>query len=53
MNAPEWLGHRNVFYQIDDLKKEQFFVDTGLADHHALYDAQANRFAYYKLSNSR
>ncbi|HEX7649261.1 MAG TPA: hypothetical protein VF450_17825 [Noviherbaspirillum sp.] len=48
MNVPSWLAHRNVFSRIDDLLKEQFFVDTGLPDHHALHDAQANQFAFRK-----
>jgi hypothetical protein len=43
---PEWLSHRNVYRDIDDLVVEQFFVDTGLSDHHALHDASANRFGY-------
>lgn len=45
-NVPDWLAHQNVFNRIDDLMKEQFFLDSGLVDHHALHDAQANQFAY-------
>lgn len=44
--VPAWLTCRNVYRNIDSLLVEQYRMDTGLSDHHALYDAQANRFAY-------
>jgi len=44
--TPPWLAHKNIYHEINDLVVEQFFMDTGLSDHHALHDAMANRFSY-------
>ena len=44
--VPAWLRHENVYYQLNDLVQEQFRVESGLSDHHALHDAIANRLAY-------
>ena len=43
---PMWLKNENVYQQIDDLLVEQFFMESGRTEHHALHDAMANRFAY-------
>jgi hypothetical protein len=43
---PPWLLHKDIYPEINDLVAEQFFMNTGLSDHHALHDAMANRFSY-------
>lgn len=43
---PSWCQLRNVWSQIDDRVVALYFRQTGNADHHALHDACANRFAY-------
>ncbi|MGZ5801461.1 MAG: hypothetical protein ACXWJZ_12600 [Burkholderiaceae bacterium] len=46
-DIPDWVEARNVYLQIDDLKKEHFMhtLFDG-ADHHALHDAICNKLAY-------
>lgn len=43
---PAWIGHGNIWDHLNDLLVEQFFMETGLSDHHALHDAKANKYAY-------
>lgn len=43
---PAWLRHENIYYQLNDLVLEQFRLESGLTDHHALHDAIANQFAF-------
>jgi len=45
-DIPSWLSNKNVYAKINDLVLEQFFLATGLSEHHALHDAMANRFSY-------
>ncbi len=42
---PTWITSMNVFPVIDDLLVERFFMENDVANHHALHDAMANRFA--------
>lgn len=44
--TPPWLSHKDIYDEINDLVTEQFFMSTGLSNHHALHDAMANRFSY-------
>lgn len=44
--VPEYCKCKHVRQSIDDKIFMQFFVDTGLPQHHALYDAMANKFAF-------
>ena len=43
---PSWCKKKNVWSNIDNLLVESYFAKTGLPQHHALYDARANRYAY-------
>jgi 3' exoribonuclease, RNase T-like len=45
-SVPSWVQGRDISAQIDEVLVAQFFSDTGLARHHALHDAIANRFSY-------
>ena len=44
--VPPWVTSRNVCYEIGDLLYQDFFAREGLPEHHALYDARANAFAF-------
>ena len=39
------LGARNIKANLDLIARENFFVETGLVQHHALNDAKANRYS--------
>jgi hypothetical protein len=43
---PDWCSVRNVYRDIDELKRQDFYLQNDVAEHHALHDACANRFAY-------
>jgi hypothetical protein len=43
---PSWCEKRNVYGDIHDLLRDEYFLQSGQAGHHALNDARANRFAY-------
>lgn len=47
--VPPWVESRNVCYEIGDLLYQDFFVREGLPEHHALYDARANAYAFREL----
>lgn len=42
---PKSVRGTNINAQISDLDLEQYWIDHGCNDHHALYDARANRYA--------
>jgi hypothetical protein len=44
--VPPWCQHKLVSSEIVELMLFDFFKNSGLPEHHALYDAQANRHAY-------
>jgi len=44
--VPPWVESRNVCYEIGDLLYQDFFTREGLPEHHALYDARANAYAF-------
>ena len=44
--VPPWVGPRNACYEIGDLLYQDFFAREGLPEHHALYDARANAYAF-------
>ena len=44
--VPPWVKSRNVCYEIGDLLYQDFFEREALPEHHALYDARANAFAF-------
>lgn len=44
--VPPWVEPRNVCYEIGDLLYQDFFAREGLPEHHALYDARANAYAF-------
>ena len=44
--VPSWVKPRNVCYEVGDLLYQDFFAREGLPEHHALYDARANAFAF-------
>lgn len=44
--APPWCKPRMVGRNINELLRYKFHKDNNLPEHHALYDAQANRYAF-------
>lgn len=44
--VPPWVTARNVCYEIGDPLYQDFFKREGLPEHHALYDARANAYAF-------
>jgi len=51
---PEWCHPRLISYGINELLRYEFHQKNNLPEHHALYDAQANRYAFreYPPANS-
>lgn len=49
---PSWIHPKLVWSEINELMLFHFFESSRLPEHHALYDAQANRYAYRPLSKS-
>jgi hypothetical protein len=43
---PSWCHCKTIDSEINGLLLHHFYSTTGLPEHHALYDAQANRYAY-------
>lgn len=43
---PAWVHHKPVAQDINELLLYSFHKRTGLPEHHALYDARANQYAY-------
>lgn len=43
---PSWCRHRMVSCNINELLRYEFHRKHKLPEHHALYDAQANRYAF-------
>ncbi|MDY7577274.1 3'-5' exoribonuclease [Herbaspirillum sp. RTI4] len=44
--VPEWCRPRNVVRNINELLSYTFHKKNNFPQHHALYDARANRYAY-------
>ena len=44
--VPPWCRLKHAYAEIGELLVYDFFKSTGLPQHHALCDAQANRYAY-------
>lgn len=44
--VPPWATLRHVGRHINELLRYEYHVKNGLPQHHALYDARANRYAY-------
>jgi hypothetical protein len=44
--VPTWCQPRHVDHNISELLRYSFHQNTGLPEHHALYDARANRYAF-------
>lgn len=44
--VPAWCRMRRVAQNINELLLTDFYKKTGVPEHHALYDAQANRYAF-------
>jgi hypothetical protein len=44
--VPQWIKPRNVTYEVGELLYRDFFEKSGLPEHHALYDARANAYAF-------
>lgn len=44
--VPPWVKPRNVAYEISELLYQDFFRRERLPEHHALYDARANAYAF-------
>lgn len=43
---PAWCEPRLVYDEINELLRHEFHQNTGLPEHHALYDARANCYAF-------
>ncbi len=46
---PPWCKARNVGSNISELLRYEYHKKNNLPEHHALYDAQANRYAFRQL----
>ncbi|MBB5390775.1 MULTISPECIES: 3'-5' exoribonuclease domain-containing protein [unclassified Herbaspirillum] len=44
--APSWCRPRHVSRNINELLRYKFHKESKLPEHHALYDARANRYAF-------
>ncbi len=44
--VPPWCQARMINRNINELLRYKFHKDNNLPEHHALYDAQANRYAF-------
>lgn len=44
--VPDWCSRRHVGRNINELLRYSFHKKSGLPEHHALYDAKANCFAF-------
>lgn len=44
--VPTWCRSRRVARNINELLRYEFHKKNGLPEHHALYDAMANRYAF-------
>ncbi len=44
--VPPWCKPRRVGRNINELLRYEYHKKNGLPEHHALYDAQANRYAF-------
>lgn len=44
--VPSWCQPRLIGRNINELLRYRFHKDNNLPEHHALYDAQANRYAF-------
>ncbi|ABR91915.1 Hypothetical protein mma_1744 [Janthinobacterium sp. Marseille] len=51
--VPSWCHCKLVSDEIVELMLYDFFLHSGLPEHHALYDAQANRHAYRANPNKK
>lgn len=51
---PSWCRARLVAHHIDEVRRDEFHRNNQLPEHHALYDALANRHAFreYLIENS-
>ena len=45
-DVPPWLMSENIWQKIDAERRQQFWSESGLQEHHALNDAKANRVSY-------
>lgn len=48
LKVPEHIICRDIWAKISDLDKEQYWMDHGGDDHHALQDARANKYAFFQ-----
>lgn len=46
LEFPLWIKQRDVQYQVSLLLHADFFVTNSVPEHHALYDARANAYAF-------
>ena len=49
--VPTWCKSRNVAYEINELLRFDFYYNRKLPEHHALYDAMANHYAFRERIN--
>lgn len=45
-DVPRWMTYQNIWNCLNQEVLETFWAESGLTQHHALYDAIANRFAF-------
>lgn len=51
--VPPWIRRKDVARDINELLLYSFSKKSGLPEHHALYDARANRYAYRPREQKR
>lgn len=49
--VPTWCKPRDVAYEINELLRFDFYQNRKLPEHHALYDAMANHYAFRERVN--
>lgn len=49
--VPAWCKSRNVTCEINELLRFDFYQSRKLPEHHALYDAMANHYAFREKTN--
>lgn len=49
--VPKWCRQTSVGNSVDELLRCDFYRKIKLPEHHALYDAMANKYAFWDRSN--
>lgn len=44
--VPDWCRYRLIFAHLNEERRRKYYVQNNLPEHHALYDARANQYAF-------